>query len=92
MLKLLVRLTFALQGASASWKILITAMALISIRFPNSGIKEYINLCMMPFSSILPHFLQEKNIIEKSYTVKILHWLLPSFVEEQIPLKYASSS
>lgn len=63
MLKLFVRLTFALQGASASWKILITAMALISIKFPNSGIYKSVH---DPLSSILPQFLQEKrNIFEQ---------------------------
>lgn len=38
---------FAFQGASASQKILIMGMAVISVRFPNSGIKKYLNVCMI---------------------------------------------
>lgn len=39
--------TFAFQGASASQKILITGVALISVRFPSSDIKKYLNACMI---------------------------------------------
>lgn len=44
---------FAFQGALASRKVLITAMVLISVGFPNSGIKKYLNVHDLLFISII---------------------------------------
>ena len=72
-----VRFTFALQGASASQKNLITAMALISIRFPNSGIKEYINVCMIPFPPSTLSFNRNKFIKEQKLYSKDIASVAP---------------
>lgn len=87
-----VRVTFALQGTSASQKVLITAMALISIRLPNSGVKEFINVCMIPLPPTTLSFCRTKLIKEqKRYredTASIAPFLCREADTSQICIKF----